>query len=54
MNKRNKSIIDLNSVARLLSTVIVEEKRGREHTKYNDIHINNQRAFKELTKKESN
>ena len=62
-NKRNKSVVVFNSVARLSSTVLMEEERRSNYPnfkenqvltfkKYNDMHISNQREFKELTKKE--
>ena len=51
-NKRNKSVFELNPVAKCLSTVIVEEARESKHpnfrgkqfsllNRYNDIHIDN-------------
>ena len=36
VNKRNKSIVDLNSVARLPSTVIVEEEREANHPNFKE------------------
>ena len=36
VNKRNKSIVDLNLVARLPSTVIVEEEREANHPNFKE------------------
>ena len=36
VNKRNKSVVDFNSVARLPSTVIVKKGRGFDHPKFKE------------------
>ena len=39
VNKRNKLVVDLNSVARLSSTIVVEEERESNHPNFKENQV---------------